>query len=86
MKPSKSILDATFTYTPAAATTVEATWRKFGWKPLSDLERAERRRLAAADHDADHGSEQDAGELARALGRHDRGAVNVVKLALLRTA
>ena len=29
----KSILDPAFKYIPSAATDVQATWIKFGWKP-----------------------------------------------------
>jgi hypothetical protein len=29
--------DPTFVYVPAAATDVQKTWRKFGWKPLAEL-------------------------------------------------
>lgn len=29
-------------YVPAAGTDVQATWRKFGWKPTTDEERIER--------------------------------------------
>ena len=29
----KSILDPAFKYTSSAATDVQATWTKFGWKP-----------------------------------------------------
>lgn len=29
-------------YVPAAGTDVQATWRKFGWKPTTDEERATR--------------------------------------------
>ncbi len=43
MKPSKSILDESFAYTSAARTAVDATWRKYGWQPVSDQERKSRR-------------------------------------------
>ena len=43
MKPSKSILDESFTYVPSNTTAVDATWRRFGWRPLSDDERRMRR-------------------------------------------
>jgi hypothetical protein len=33
----KSLLDASFRYVPAAATDIQATWRKFGWKPTNEL-------------------------------------------------
>jgi hypothetical protein len=33
MKPSKSILDRSFVYVPSTATSVDQTWRRFGWRP-----------------------------------------------------
>jgi hypothetical protein len=32
-KPSWSLLKSSINYTPAASTDVQATWRRFGWKP-----------------------------------------------------
>jgi hypothetical protein len=52
MKPTKSILDESFAYTPSTATAVDATWRKYGWKPLTDQERTNRRRTRACARDA----------------------------------
>jgi hypothetical protein len=43
MKPSKSILDESFTYVPSNTTAVDATWRRFGWRPLTEDERRKRR-------------------------------------------
>ena len=43
MKPSKSILDESFAYVPSTTTAVDATWRRFGWRPLTDDERRKRR-------------------------------------------
>jgi hypothetical protein len=47
MKPARSILDESFRYVPAAATSVAETWRRFGWRPTTDEDRRTRRRLAA---------------------------------------
>ena len=48
MKPSHSILDDSFRYVPATSTSVAQTWRRFGWRPVTDEERRRRRRPAAA--------------------------------------
>jgi hypothetical protein len=47
MKPSKSILDESFAYVPSATTDVGATWRRFGWQPMSDEERRVRNESSA---------------------------------------
>jgi hypothetical protein len=44
MKPTKSILDESFSYIPSTSTSVAETWRRFGWHPLTDEERARQRR------------------------------------------
>jgi hypothetical protein len=43
MKPLRSILDPSFRYVPAVATSVAATWRRAGWRPTTDEERRARR-------------------------------------------
>ena len=43
MKPSKSILSESFNYVPASTTSVDATWRRFGWQPITDKDRRIRR-------------------------------------------
>jgi hypothetical protein len=43
MRPSYSILNPSFRYVPAAATSVAETWRRFGWRPTTDQERKIRR-------------------------------------------
>jgi hypothetical protein len=43
MKPSKSILSESFTYVPSATTAVDATWRRFGWQPITNRDRRIRR-------------------------------------------
>ena len=40
----RSILDPAFRYVPSFATSVAATWRRFGWRPTTDEERKTRRR------------------------------------------
>jgi len=44
MKPAHSILDDSFRYVPAIATSVAETWRRFGWRPMTEEERKRRRR------------------------------------------
>jgi len=39
MKPARSILDRSFRYVPAVATSVVETWRRFGWRPMTVEER-----------------------------------------------
>ena len=48
MKPAHSILDRTFRYVPAVATSVAETWRRFGWRPMTAEQRNERLRRATA--------------------------------------
>jgi len=40
----RSILDPAFRYVPSFATSVTATWRRFGWRPTTDADRKTRRR------------------------------------------
>ena len=42
----RSILDPAFRYVPSFATSVAATWRRFGWRPTTDEDRNTRRRPA----------------------------------------
>ena len=48
MKPTHSILDESFRYVPAVATSVAETWRRFGWRPTTEEERKRRRRPTVA--------------------------------------
>lgn len=32
-----SLLDPKFVYVSATATNIQATWRKFGWRPLNEM-------------------------------------------------
>ena len=48
MKPAHSILDDSFRYVPAVATSVAETWRRFGWRPTTEEERKRRRRPTVA--------------------------------------
>jgi len=50
MKPSKSILDRSFTYVPSTATAVEQTWRRFGWRPISEESRTHASEASAVEH------------------------------------
>jgi hypothetical protein len=47
MRPIRSILDASFRYVPAVATSVASTWRRAGWRPTTDEERKARQRRTA---------------------------------------
>lgn len=49
MRPSVSILDASFRYAPSFATSVVTTWRRAGWRPTTDDERKARQRSAVSD-------------------------------------
>ncbi len=40
MKPS--ILDPKFKYIPAAATSIQDTWRKYGWRPKNEMSGVQR--------------------------------------------
>ncbi|MGB8437649.1 MAG: hypothetical protein WCE38_25680 [Burkholderiales bacterium] len=42
MRPTLSLLDPSFRYVPAVATSVTETWRRFGWRPTTDAERRSR--------------------------------------------
>jgi hypothetical protein len=35
------LLDPKFKYTPAAATDITQTWRKYGWKPIAESKKDE---------------------------------------------
>jgi hypothetical protein len=41
------LLDPRFHYVPVAQTDVLATWRRFGYRPMTDCERRARQRAAA---------------------------------------
>ena len=41
---ARSILDPAFRYVPSFATSVAATWQRFGWRPTTDEDRKARRR------------------------------------------
>jgi hypothetical protein len=49
MKPSKSILDESFSYVPSTTTSVAETWRRYGWQPTTDEERRARRNATAGE-------------------------------------
>ena len=40
----KSILDPSFRYVPAVATSVASTWRRAGWRPTTDEDRRAQQR------------------------------------------
>ena len=39
MKPFISILDRSFRYVPSVSTSVADTWRRFGWRPMTQRDR-----------------------------------------------
>jgi hypothetical protein len=39
MRPSRSILDHEFRYVPSVATSVAETWKRFGWRPMTETKR-----------------------------------------------
>ncbi|HEU0204955.1 MAG TPA: hypothetical protein VFR86_31485 [Burkholderiaceae bacterium] len=43
--PFKSILDKSFIYVPSTATSVDETWRRFGWRPMTEEERKSRQQF-----------------------------------------
>jgi hypothetical protein len=47
MRPLPSILDPSFRYVPSDVTSVEATWRRAGWRPTTEDERRARQRSSA---------------------------------------
>jgi len=48
VKPFKSILDRSFIYVPSTATSVDQTWRRFGWRPTTQGEGTTDERHASA--------------------------------------
>jgi hypothetical protein len=47
VKLIRSLLDPSFHYVPAVATSVAETWRRFGWRPMAEAERRGQRSPAA---------------------------------------
>ena len=45
------LLDPRFRYVPAAKTDVLATWRRFGFRPVTDSERRARQRAAGPENE-----------------------------------
>lgn len=52
-KPSKSILDRSFVYVPSAATSVEQTWRRFGWRAIAREETMPESGARSANHSSE---------------------------------
>jgi hypothetical protein len=42
------LLNAGFKYTPSSSTNIEATWKRYGYKPTTDAERLARQRRTLA--------------------------------------
>jgi hypothetical protein len=49
MKPAHSLLDNSFRYVPAMATSVSDTWSRFGWRPTTEADRRRRRAVSSSD-------------------------------------
>ena len=49
MKPFKSILDRDFVYVPSSATSVDQTWRRYGWQPTTEAGRTHETHTRSAD-------------------------------------
>jgi hypothetical protein len=47
MQPTWRLTDSDADYTPAVKTSVQETWKRFGWKATTDKEREDRQRKAS---------------------------------------
>jgi hypothetical protein len=51
MQPTWRLTDSDADYTPAVKTSVQETWKRFGWKATTDKEREDRQRKASNEDD-----------------------------------